>query len=446
MKFQSGKISSVQGSVLCVTLLSAAVLAILLGSYLSMVGTHSLSVERSQSWNTAMVVAEGGVEEALAHLNSGVTTNTLATNSWVDLGNGNYVKTNTVGDSYSVVTIQMSPAVTNADPVILSTAYVPGPISTPALSRTVRVDTKMRINPALKGAMVVTSTMDWSGQGCASDSFDSSNTNYSTGGMYDPAKARDHGDISTLSSADGAINIGNGNVKGMVHTGPGGTQGVTALVGSGGSVGDDEWVDDNKTGWDDGHFADDETRRIDEVKLPNLTWLPAVKGNYSVPGTGNFQYYLGNLSPWSISDLNGSIYVAAKDVVLYVSGSFKIPSSGQIYIAPGASLTIYVESPTANVGGQGIVNATGIAGNFNYYGLPSNTAINFGANASFVGNIYAPEAFFVLGGGGSTIYDFVGRSVTKSVKMNGHYHFHYDEALPLSPTFDGYAAMAWNEL
>jgi hypothetical protein len=418
----------------------------MLGSYLSMVSTHSLSVERSQCWNTALAVAEGGVEEAMAHLNSGVTTNTLATNSWVDLGGGNYAKTNWLGDSYSAVTIQITPAVTNECPLVTSTAYVPGPISTPPLSRTVRVETKMRINPALKGAMVVTSTMDWSGQGCTSDSFDSSNTNYSTGGVYDPAKARDHGDISTLSSADGAIDIGNGNVKGMVHTGPGGKQDVTATVGSGGSVGDSAWVDNKKSGWEDGHFADDETRTLANVTLPDLVWLPAVKGTYNVPGIGKFQYKLDNSTPWSIAKLSGSVYIGATNVVLYVSSSFTIPSGAQLYIAPGASLTVYVGAPTTDISGSGVVNATGVARNFTYNGLPSNTAINFGANASFVGNIYAPQAFFALGGGGSDIYDFVGRSVTKAVKMNGHYHFHYDEALPLAPTFDGYSAICWNEL
>jgi hypothetical protein len=446
MRIQVKKVNSMQGSVLCVTLLSGTVLAILLGSYLSMVGTHSLTVERSQSWNTALVVAEGGVEEAMAHLNSGVTTHTLGTNSWVDAGGGNYAKTNWLGDSYSAVNIQIAPAVTNECPVILSTAYVPGPIGGPALSRTVRVETKVRINPALKGAMVVTTTLDWSGLGITTDSFDSSNTNYSTAGMYDPAKARDHGDVSTLLSTDGAIKLGNGTVKGTVHTGPGGTEGVTATLGSGGSVGDSAWVNNKKTGWEDGHFADDETRRIDDVTLPPLTWIPALQGNYNIGGVGKFQYKLNSSSPWSIQNLNGSIYVAEKGVVLYVSSSFKIPSGGQIYIAPGASLTVYVGAATADIGGQGIVNATGMAGSFTYDGLPSNTYINFGGNAAFVGSIYAPEAYFVLGGGGSTTYDFIGRSVTQSVKMNGHYNFHYDEALPLAPTFDGYAAMSWAEL
>ena len=46
-----------------------------------------------------------------------------------------------------------------------------------------------------------------------------------------------------------------------------------------------------------------------------------------------------------------------------------------------------------------------------------------------MGTIYAPHADFTLGGGGKDTIDFVGSSVTKTVKMNGHYKFHYDENL-----------------
>jgi hypothetical protein len=448
MRIRYHTLKSAQGSVLCTTVLSAGILGLLMGSYLTMVQTNCLTVSRSQCWNSALVVAEGGVELAMAHLNSGVNTNDLAVNSWVSLGGGNYVRTNFVGDSYSVVTIQVAPAVTNPYPVILSSGYVPGPVSTACLSRTIRVETKPRMIPPLAGAMIVATTIDFSGQGVTTDSFNSSDTNYSTGGMYDPAKARDHGDISTLSTNAGAIGIANGTVKGSVHTGPGGVQDVTATIGSWGSIGDSTWVSGGKAGWEPGHFADDETATLDDVTLPaGLAWAPAKLGNFKVPGLkGSFQYSLDNSSPWLITDLNGSIYVGATNVVLYVSSSFKIPSQGQIYIAPNASLTIYVGAATADVGGQGIVNETGLAGNFNYYGLPSNTYINFGANANFVGNIYAPEAYFALGGGGTTTYDFVGRSVTQSVKMNGHYNFHYDEGLNRGPTYSGWAGASWAEL
>jgi hypothetical protein len=448
MRIAINRLNSTQGTTLMVTLLSCSILGVMMGSYLSLVQGEHFNGVRSQTWNRALTVAEGGVEEAMAHLNSGVTTNNLAVNSWASVGGGNYVKTNYLGDSYAVVTIQTSPAVTNPDPVILSKSYIPGPLSTPTLSRTIRVETKPRTTPPMRGAMIAVTTIDWTGQGCTSDSFISSDTNYSNGGLYDPAKARDHGDLSTLSTNAGAINLANGQVKGTVHTAPGGTQDVTATIGSGGAVGDAAWVDAKKAGWESDHFADDETMTVSDVTLPpGVTWMPANSGKYKIPPLkGTFQYYLDNSSAWQIDDLNGSVYVASSNVVLYVSSSLVIPSQGQIYIPPNCSLTVYVGAPTASVGGQGIVNDTGLARNFTYYGLPTNTYINFGANANFVGVVYAPEAYFALGGGGTTPYDFVGRSVTQSVKMNGHYNFHYDESLNVGQTLSGYAAMSWKEL
>jgi len=52
-----------------------------------------------------------------------------------------------------------------------------------------------------------------------------------------------------------------------------------------------------------------------------------------------------------------------------------------------------------------------------------------GANANFVGAIWAPQADFTLGGGGNNTYDFIGAVVTRSVKLNGHFNFHFDENL-----------------
>ena len=51
------------------TIIAACLLGLTLGSYLLMVRAESVSVARSQAWNAALVVAGGGVEEALAALN-----------------------------------------------------------------------------------------------------------------------------------------------------------------------------------------------------------------------------------------------------------------------------------------------------------------------------------------------------------------------------------------
>lgn len=164
-----------------------------------------------------MVIAEAGVEEAMAHLNSGVSTNSLAVNGWASRGGGVYEKTNSLKDSYYVVDIKIGPAVTNRDPVIVSAAYVPGPLSKPKVSRTVQVSTKSKVLGGAPGGMVSSSMIDLNGV-ISIDSFDSANTNYSTGGRYDPAKARDNTQLSTMSSAVGAIDIGNGTVKGYAHS------------------------------------------------------------------------------------------------------------------------------------------------------------------------------------------------------------------------------------
>jgi hypothetical protein len=59
--------------------------------------------------------------------------------------------------------------------------------------------------------------------------------------------------------------------------------------------------------------------------------------------------------------------------------------------------------------------------------------------------IYAPDAAFSLGGGGNNNYDFVGGSVTKTVSINGHFNFHYDECLKNGPARE-YVITAWNEI
>jgi hypothetical protein len=107
---------------------------------------------------------------------------------------------------------------------------------------------------------------------------------------------------------------------------------------------------------------------------------------------------------------------------------------------------MYATAGNVTIGGNGIVNSNGVASNFQYYGLPSNTNLTFSANAAFVGLIYAPEAVFTLGGGGSNTYDFIGASVTRSSKMNGHFNFHFDENSNTYLGLFGYSAISWDEL
>jgi hypothetical protein len=291
--------------------------------------------------------------------------------------------------------------------------------------------------------MVVTSSVDFKGNMIRIDSFNSTDPNSSTDGMYDKAKSRDQVAVTTTSSATNAINIGNGDVRGSVHTGPGGK----VLVGSGGAVGDGDFVDAGKQGIQDGHFSDDAVFGVPEAKLPaNKLWLPPIPGKYKVHGV-TYKYVLNNAAAWKLSNLDGSVYVNSPDVILYVTDSVNLANTAdQIRIASAGSLSFYVGAPSVKIAGKVIINDSGQAKNFSYYGLPTNTEFALGANAAFTGTVYAPSAVFSLGGGGKNVYDFAGACVVKSVVMNGHFQFHYDEALADIPTTTGYVAISWDEL
>jgi hypothetical protein len=60
--------------------------------------------------------------------------------------------------------------------------------------------------------------------------------------------------------------------------------------------------------------------------------------------------------------------------------------------------------------------------------------------------LYAPQADLKLNGGGNDIIDFIGSLVVNSATLNGHYSFHYDEALKSHNSNARYLVTSWNEI
>src|SRR5207249_3597656 len=65
--------------------------------------------------------------------------------------------------------------------------------------------------------LAVTEAISFNGNLVGTDSFNSTNDLYSTGGLYDPTKALDHGDVLTSSTDRYATDIGSGKIKGSLH-------------------------------------------------------------------------------------------------------------------------------------------------------------------------------------------------------------------------------------
>lgn len=302
------------------------------------------------------------------------------------------------------------------------------------ISRTVRV-TALKESVFMRG-MVAKGQIDMSGNNVKTDSFDSVDPRFSTDGQYDAAKAKDNGDVATNSGLVDSLDVGNANIWGHVATGPGGS----VSIGANGAVGSRDWQMGGKTGIEPGFATDDMNMSFPEVKVP-------FDSNYRVPsGTPLTITSSGN---WRIlGDLTQSLVVQSNvQAIVYVTGDVKLSGSNdKIEIQPGASLRFYVGGETAAITGQGVVNLAGNATNFYYFGLPSNKKLALSGNSAFIGGIYAPDAAFALGGGGKDAMDFIGASVSSTVKMNGHFNFHYDENLGRVGPDRRYVLKSWNEI
>jgi hypothetical protein len=253
------------------------------------------------------------------------------------------------------------------------------------------------------------------------NSFFSSDTNYSTGGLYDPAKALDQIAVGSGSSAHPAVKVGNAKIHGYVQTGPSGTVSF-----GGGAVGDSAWISAGNAGAEAGHVGTNANTNIADVPVPftggaaPFTGVVSVNGtNYTSTLTSTTNYYAGN---YTIA--GGQSLVVTNNARLYVTGGFSTSGSGFLYLAPGASLKLYVG--TTNLSGNNSivfsgssgVNGTGYAANFCVVGLASVKTVTVSGNKSFIGTVYAPEAAVTL-----TSIDSVGAVIGSTITLGGNFHY-----------------------
>lgn len=430
MKSQLGKKTKPQGSTLMVTLFMVCLIGFFIFAYLYLARGQRTLETRSQAWNASLAAAEAGVEEALAQVDPGVPAKPVdrSANGWGAAVGGLYgpVSRSLSGlGSYSVVLTD------DTFPIIYSTGYVSVPSLSSTISRTIRVATT---NTALfTAAMATQGNIDLKGNGVATDSFNSALAALSSNGFYDPTKTSTNGDIASIG---GIVNVGNGNVNGSVLLGPTATDSI------------------GKNGYVSGGVSNDFNVTFQDVVLPSTTWLPEPATNQVIDAiTYNYVFpslpisSAGVTTYYSINGLSGNLYVGTnQNVTLLLTGnatpgSIRVAGSG----ANSGKLTIFMDGASFTLTGNDTVDG-GNAANLSYYGTTNNTSITFSGNASFTGTIYAPEANFTLGGGGNNTYDFVGASVTKTVAMNGHFNFHYDENLLLAGPKKGLVARSWSEL
>src|SRR5688500_18458134 len=182
MRTNLNKLSQ-RGSAMLVTLTTTVILGTALGSYLKLVQYQNSAVVRSQVWNSAMPLCEAGIEEALTHLNM-IGDGDRACNGWERQGDQFYMN-RTIGTARYEVWINSS-----NQPTVTAIGYATDSISQSQVNRTVLVNTT-KYGSGMRG-IIAKNGIRMNGN-CKIDSFDSEDPNHSTGGRYDPAKAKDNG-------------------------------------------------------------------------------------------------------------------------------------------------------------------------------------------------------------------------------------------------------------
>lgn len=447
------------GNVLLASLIISGILGLTLASYLIMTQAQYRSVVRSQVWNASMTLTEAGIEDGLAMINKyngNVAslyqwTNDVVSENWTSLGNNiyctrRYVSTDNWGTNYYDVYIlnqNNRPVVTAIGVASWMNAYssaspqayfaTAGANTTSTSARTAKRTVTVRTvsDPLFAVAMAAVQNIDLHGNGVRTDSYDSADPNYSINGLYPVGQTsmiRSNGDVCTTATITNSLNSGNANIHGKAKTGPNGS------------------VTMGPNGYVTGGIDDDFNVKFPDVVLPTALWVPVSTVSITVGGITYPNNVLNN-GDYLLNGLSSSLYIGSNVTCrIRITGNVNLAGTREIRIAQGAKVEIFMQGATFRVTGNGVVNDNGNPTSLAYYGLPSNTSAQFNGNGGFVGTIYAPQAHFSLGGGGNDPKDFIGASVTKSVQMNGHFNFHYDENLRRIGPARGYIPVAWAEV
>ena len=144
------------------------------------------------------------------------------------------------------------------------------------------------------------------------------------------------------------------------------------------------------------------------------------------------------------SALNGQSIVLGPNVVLALPNG--MTGAENLTINPGANILLCAGGTSFTAAGNQIINPNGYAGSFVVYCAPSVTSFTLAGNGQFTGVLVAPNADVSLKGGGNNNEDFCGMLMANSLTMNGHFSFHYDEALLASASNLRFLITSWNEI
>ena len=186
------------------------------------------------------------------------------------------------------------------------------------------------------------------------------------------------------------------------------------------------------------------TYPVTTYSYPTYTYMYTVYLTTPTYTTNHYDNIIGN-GDYYASSLSGSTIVTGKGRLVLPNG-LNMANGDGITIAQGGSIQIFSGGTGITIGGKGVMNGSGYAGNFIVYCALTVTSFTFNGNGEFTGVLVAPNANLTMNGGGFSRQDFTGALMVNSVTMNGHFNFHYDEALARLGDNGRFKIKTWQEV
>jgi hypothetical protein len=178
--------------------------------------------------------------------------------------------------------------------------------------------------------------------------------------------------------------------------------------------------------------------QVDSIPSSDMTYAQTnndASSNLTLTGSANY------------NPLTEALTAGSGDSIIFSSGIYYFStvdfnSGGNLIVAPGADVTIYVAG-TWDTSGGSIINSDGVPANLRIYSTGSD--FDFSGGARLCAAIFAPNAEMVVTGGSH----FFGSVIAGSFVNGGGTTLHFDEALlriPNDLVVAGYDMEHWKEL
>lgn len=432
-----------RGSVLIVALLLAAVIALVLGSYLSLNLGSTRLAKRSFQGYAALNLAEAGAEEAVWSFNRAAASQSDAWDGWQpdSTGTAAFRKfsgfdfgQNTSGSVKVHVTSTNPPAGTNPRIIVLAAVNPP---EGNAITRMLEITLRRRSHFA--NGLVAKNSIVFNGAVSSVDSWNSDPDNdpATPAVPYSTAVRRDGGTIASLSVLNTATLINQASIWGYVFTG-----GAQPQVGTQGSI----------RGADTPPDVAIDSRRIATDFNADLPDVAAPADGTVITTVGATLGTVGTTTRWRCPGitLNGrqTLTILGNVTLILTAGpgvdALSITGNASLIIPVGSSLTIYTEG-NIRIAGNGVANANTQPATFQLWGTTTSLGgqdFQIAGNGALKSIVYAPNASVKINGNG----DVMGSVVANTITLTGNAAFHYDEALAQSDRNTPFGIVKWREL